>query len=203
MKPAAVAAALLIASDQLDRHLACEHCKIPEGGARTRVGKLAKYFRDVENLNCWVPMEWLPSQTGSSSWVPELPVQWQAPERTAPVEKKRPKPKRSIDALTSMPEFTSLLAKKYQREETREISALSPQKTRRVHTLQYDSPGGGCTISTYAADATPFEEGKEARTRRLGTNRERRSQAFKTLELNVFVRAHLHDQAAGTLACSP
>ena len=118
----------------------------------------------------------------------------------APVEKKRPKPKRSIDELTSMPEFTSLLAKRYQREKTREISALSPQKTRRVHTLQYDSPGGGCTISTYAADATPFEEGKEARTRRLGTNRERRSQAFKTLELNVFVRAHLHDQAGGTLA---
>ena len=37
VKPAAVAAALLIASDQLDRHLACEHCKIPEGGMRSRV----------------------------------------------------------------------------------------------------------------------------------------------------------------------
>ena len=139
---------------------------------------LAKYFRDVEMANAWVPAAWF--QGLSAAWVPELPVQWQVPERTAPVGKKRPKPKRSIDGLTSIPEFTSLLAKMYQREKTRDVSALSPQKTRRVHTLQYDSPGGGCTISTYAADATPFEEGKEARTRRLGTNRERRSQAFKT-----------------------
>ena len=67
VKPAAVAAALLIASDQLDRHQACEHCKIPEGGARSRVGKMAKYFRYLEYLNCWIPGEWLPSQTGSSA----------------------------------------------------------------------------------------------------------------------------------------
>ena len=32
---AAVAAALLIASGQRNRKLACEHCQIPEGGARS------------------------------------------------------------------------------------------------------------------------------------------------------------------------
>ena len=32
-----VAAALLIASDKLNRKQACDHCEIPQGGARSRV----------------------------------------------------------------------------------------------------------------------------------------------------------------------
>ena len=42
---AAVAAALLIASGQRNRKLACEYCQIPEGGARSRVGTLAKQMK--------------------------------------------------------------------------------------------------------------------------------------------------------------
>ena len=175
LKPAAVAAALLIATGQLNRKLACEHCQIPEG-MRSRVGTLAKQIK----LFC-------------GSGVPELPDEWKAPERETPVKKlakPRPsgKPRRPVDELKSIPEFTSLLAKRYQREKTREISALTPQKTRRVHALQHDSPSGGCAISTYAADATPSEEGKPARTRRLARNRARRHDAYKTLEISVFYR---------------
>ena len=167
LKPAAVAAALLIATGQLNRKLACEHCQIPEGG-RSRVGTLAKQIKQF-----------------CGSGVPELPDEWKAPERETPIEKKLPKPRRKVDKIKSMP---VLLAKRYQREKTREISVLSPQKTRRVHALQYDSPGGGCSISTYAADASPFEEGKPARTQRLARNRARRCQAYKSLELSVFCR---------------
>ena len=40
LSTATVAAALLIASEQMNRKQACEHCKIPEGGAWSRVGTL-------------------------------------------------------------------------------------------------------------------------------------------------------------------
>ena len=42
LSTAAVAAALLIASGQRSRKLACDFCQIPEGGARSRVGTLAR-----------------------------------------------------------------------------------------------------------------------------------------------------------------
>ena len=70
----------------------------------------------------------------------------------------------------------------YEREKTTEVSALSPQKTQRIHVLQHNTPEGGRVLSTYPTDATPFEEAKEERGRRLATNRERRWQAFNVLE---------------------
>ena len=79
----------------------------------------------------------------------------------------------------AMPQNVELLAKHHRKDKVIESSALSPQRTRRVPVLQHDTPDGGCELSTYAADATPFEETKNARCRRLGTNRERRRQAHK------------------------
>lgn len=129
LSTAAVAAALLIASGQRSRKLACDFCQIPEGGARSRVGTLAKQMKQF--------------------------------------------------CGDSLPELPELLAKHHRKDKVIESSALSPQRTRRVHVLQHDTPDGGCELSTYAADATPFEETKNARCRRLGTNRERRRQAHK------------------------
>ena len=76
---------------------------------RSRVGTLAKQIKQF-----------------CGSGVPELPDEWKAPERETPIEKKLPKPRRQVDKIKSMP---VLLAKRYQREKTGEISALSPQKT--------------------------------------------------------------------------
>ena len=47
LSTAAVASALLIASGQLSRKLACDFCQIPEGGARSRVGTLAKQMKQL------------------------------------------------------------------------------------------------------------------------------------------------------------
>ena len=79
----------------------------------------------------------------------------------------------------TLPQNVELLAKHHRQDMVIESSALSPQRTRRIHMLQHNTPEGGCGLSTYAADATPFEETKNARCRRLGTNRERRRQAHK------------------------
>ena len=68
-----------------------------------------------------------------------------------------------------------LASQHYEREKVIDRSALSPQKTRRIHALQFNTPNGGCAFSTYAADTTPAAgEDKAARTRRLVTTRERR-----------------------------
>ena len=71
-----------------------------------------------------------------------------------------------------------------------EDSALSPKRTHRVHVMRQRTPDGGCAIATYAANVTPAEEAKEARGRRLGANRERRSQAFKVLDFRLVERAY-------------
>ena len=178
---ATVAAALLIASGQLNRKLACDHCEIPEGGARSRVGTLAKQI------------EWW-----CDGCMPTLPDEYsQPPAPAAAVPAKPAKPKRKIDEIMMLPQYTEMLDEHYQRDCVKDSSALSPQQTRRIHSLQANSPGGGCTISTYAADATPFDESKTARTRRLGTNRERRRQALKTLEVRICAR---HDPVVGEKA---
>ncbi len=162
LSTAAVASALLIASGQLSRKLACDFCQIPEGGARSRVGTLAKQMKQF---------------CGDS--LPELPDEWTPPPAPAAAPAKPAKPRRLEDRLMAMPRNVELLAKHYQKDKVIESSALSPQRTRRIHVLQHNTPEGGCELSTYAADATPFEETKIARCRRLGTNRERRRQAHK------------------------
>ena len=48
LSTAAVAAALLIASGQRSRKLACDFCQIPEGGARSRVGTLAQPMKQMD-----------------------------------------------------------------------------------------------------------------------------------------------------------
>ena len=162
LSTAAVASALLIASGQLSRKLACDFCQIPEGGARSRVGTLAKQMKQF---------------CGDS--LPELPEEWTPPPAPAAAPAKPAKPRRLEDRLMAMPRNVELLAKHYQKDKVIESSALSPQRTRRIHVLQHNTPEGGCELSTYAADATPFEETKIARCRRLGTNCERRRQAHK------------------------
>ena len=159
---AAVAAALLIASGQRNRKLACEYCQIPEGGARSRVGTLAKQMKQF---------------CGDS--LPELPEEWTPPPAPAAAPAEPAKPRRREDRLMALPQNVELLAKHHRQDMVIESSALSPQRTRRIHMLQHNTPEGGCGLSTYAADATPFEETKHARCRRLGTNRERRRQAHK------------------------
>ena len=72
----------------------------------------------------------------------------------------------------ALPHNVELLGKHHRQDKVTESSALSPQRTRRIHVLQHDTPEGGCELSTYAADATPFEEARKAHCRRLGTNRE-------------------------------
>ena len=161
---AAVAAAVLIASGHHKRKQACDHCKIPEGGARSRVGALANQIK----------------QAGCAGCLPELPDDWAAPPVPPAAPAKQLKHKRKVDKAMAQPWSAELVAKHgYQREKAVESSALSPQKTRRIHVLQHNTPEGGCELSTYPADATPFEEAKQARSRRLSTNRERRCQAFK------------------------
>ena len=159
LSTAAVAAALLIASGQRSRKLACDFCQIPEGGARSRVGTLAKQMKQF---------------CGDS--LPELPEEWTPPPAPAVVPVKPAKPRRLEGRLMAMPQNVELLAKHHRKDKVIESSALSPQRTRRVHVLQHHTPDGGCELSTYA---TPFEETKNARCRRLGTNRERRRQAHK------------------------
>ena len=67
LSTAAVAATLLMARHGLSRKLACDHCKIPEGGSRTRVGTLAKQLSYICRI---MPEE--------SAW-PELPSEWVPP----------------------------------------------------------------------------------------------------------------------------
>ena len=75
LSTAAVAAALLMARHGLSRKLACDHCKIPEGGTRSRVGTLAKQLSYVCRI---MPEE--------SAW-PELPSEW-VPPPPVPAAKK-------------------------------------------------------------------------------------------------------------------
>ena len=76
LSTAAVAAALLMARHGLSRKLACDHCKIPEGGSRSRVGTLAKQLSYVGRM---MPEE--------SAW-PELPSEW-VPPQPAPAATRR------------------------------------------------------------------------------------------------------------------
>ena len=116
---AAVAAVVLIASDQLKRKQACDHCKIPEGGARSRVGALAKQIKEAR----------------CADYLPELPDNWAAPPAPAAAPVKQLKHKRKVDVAQAQPEYVEFVAKHYKREQTIESSALSPQRTRRVHVL--------------------------------------------------------------------
>ena len=167
---ATVAAALLIASGRLNRKLACDNCEIPEGGARSRVGTLAKQIKQF-----------------CDGCMPDLPDEWRVPE-PAPVPATEVKaPKRKWQRDLQRPDLAATLAK-YDRQSVIEDAALTPSRTRRVHVLQQHTPGGGCAIATYAADATPFDENKAGRGRRLGTNRERRRQAFKVLDMRLVER---------------
>ena len=167
---ATVAAALLIASGRLNRKLACDNCEIPEGGARSRVGTLAKQIKQF-----------------CDGCMPDLPDEWRVPE-PAPVPATEVKaPKRKWQRDLQRPDLAATLTK-YDRQSVIEDAALTPSRTRRVHVLQQHTPGGGCAIATYAADATPFDENKAGRGRRLGTNRERRRQAFKVLDMRLVER---------------
>ena len=177
---AAVAAAVLIASSKCTRKQACDHCELPEGGARSRVGALAKHIKEV----CCAGYLYLPA----------LPEEWATPPVPAAAPAKQLKHKRKVEVAGAQPEIAEFTAKHYKREQTSESSALSPQGTRRIHVLQYGTPEGGCELSAYPADATPFEEAKQARSRRLATNRERRRQAFKVRAARA-VCEHLCDRA--------
>lgn len=90
LSTAAVAAALLIASGQRSRKLACDFCQIPEGGARSRVGTLAKQMKQF---------------CGDS--LPKLPEEWTPPPAPAAVPVKPAKPRRLEGRLMAMPQKMS------------------------------------------------------------------------------------------------
>tara|TARA_B110001452_G_scaffold100492_1_gene83361 strand:- start:843 stop:1094 length:252 start_codon:yes stop_codon:yes gene_type:complete len=68
-------AALLIASGRLGRNQACEHCQLPVGGTRSRVGRLAKELEQHCKNGMLVAHTWRPSTQWPST-------QWQVPEHT-------------------------------------------------------------------------------------------------------------------------
>ena len=84
---AAVAAALLIASGQRNRKLACDFCQIPEGGARSRVGTLAKQMKQF-----------------CADSLPELPEEWMPPQAPAAALTEPAKPRRQEDRLMTLPQ---------------------------------------------------------------------------------------------------
>ena len=171
----AVAAAVLIASGQLNRKQACDRCEIPQGGSRSRVGTLAKQIKDAR----------------CSDYLPALPAEWAAPPVLAPAPAADKKtPKRKWQQLVQRPDLAAELRAAKESGRAQEDSALSPKRTHRVHVMRQRTPEGGCAIATYAANVTPAEEAKEARGRRLGANRERRSQAFKVLDFRLVERAY-------------
>ena len=175
MRPANVAAAVLVASDQLNLSQACRQCGIPDG-SRSRVGKLA-----IEIGYVVVDFE---------NGMPEVPEVWKPSSSTEALVKASAKPKRKLEAVMARPEEAKFIAEHFKRESTQDLMMRSPGKTRCIHVLKYYTPSGGCEISTYAADLTPAGEVHDVRQRRRGTNRERRSQARKALQYRVFARKH-------------
>ena len=204
LSTAAVAAALLMARHGLSRKLACDHCKIPEGGSRSRVGTLAKQLSYVGRMmpeeSAWpeLPSEWVPPQpapAAKKTVVQRYAAGWQAYMQLPEV----PPPPTSTSTLhlyPPPPPSTSTLQAKQMldgydvRKTALKDAALSPGGTHRVHVLQQSTPAGGVAIVTYRSSTTPADEPREARNRRMSATRERSRQAFKMLEWRLIERAH-------------
>ena len=204
LSTAAVAAALLMARHGLSRKLACDHCKIPEGGSRSRVGTLAKQLSYVGRMmpeeSAWpeLPSEWVPpppATAAKKTVVQRYAAGWQAYMQLPEV----PPPPTSTSTLhlyPPPPASTSTLQAKQMldgydvRQTALKDAALSPGGTHRVHVLQQSTPAGGVAIVTYRSSTTPADEPREARNRRMSATRERSRQAFKMLEWRLIERAH-------------